>query len=330
MKKSSTLLVTLCGSGILLGCASNSPDGKSGMPKLTLQPVVEMAQALYNRGRELHRKSQLDEAEKNYERALALDPFHLESKNAMAALSARRGDVDHAIRILVILSESHPDKPHVFANLGYAYFLKGQHLQAQEALERAVTLDPENQNAWSKLGMVMIEMKRAEMAARPVTPTQVAQERKPAEPEVVAEINVVMPGVYELRHRGAEKLVPESVSAPAGAASRSRTSGRVELVNGNGVTGMARGLRSLIAGDQWKVVRTSNHEQFSVRKTRIEYSEKYYPAARELADRLGVKVKLMPNYHQSGSNLRIVLGHDFKSLQPLLQKVAGDLAQPAL
>ncbi len=97
----------------------------------------------------------------------------------------------------------------------------------------------------------------------------------------------------------------------------------VELVNGNGVTGFARGLRELLPSDAWRVVRTTNHEQFNVGRTRIEYVRDHAPVARQFGDELGLSPRLQVNNQQYGTRLRVILGHDCKDLQSLKLRLAA-------
>lgn len=342
MKTSSAILLTLCGSSMLIGCASNSPNSAFGSPdpiSSTLKAFIDTAQALYDRGRELHKQSRLAEADQYYQQALKINPEYMDAQNAMAALDASRGDVDRAIRLLTSLAEAHPDAAHIHANLGYAYYLKGQYALAKDALERATMLDPSNENSWKKLNMVSAEINRLEMRAH-----NDATNRQSAQSGEGVEINQIMAGVYALRYpespvsiqaaqvqpiqqaqavKGSELVLPVSASNPVSATPNAVANSRIELVNGNGVTGLARALRELVAGQQWKVVRTRNNQQFSVKATRIEYAYSYYPAARQLAETMGVSAVLRPNYQQEGSNLRVVLGRDYTSVEPMLQRVAG-------
>lgn len=333
MKNRSTLLMALCSSGFFFGCATNpanSAFGSSDSISITLKKFIDTAQSLYKRGRELQRESRITEAELYFQQALSVEPQHMDTQNALAALHASRGDVDRAISLLNILAEAHPETAHVHANLGYAYYLKGQYVLAQESLERATMLDPSNENSWNKLDKVNAEIHRQEMLAH-----SVADKKELAQSADAIGIKAVMPGVHELRYADEPMPALTAVTEPEvqqrqlPVTSQAAAAGRVELVNGNGVTGLARALRGLIADKQWKVVRTRNNDQFSVKSTRIEYTSSYYPAARQLANTIGVDAILRANDHQEGSNLRVVLGHDFKSVEPLRQRVAGTPATEA-
>ncbi len=346
MNTSSSILMALCSSSVLLGCASNGSNsafGSTDPVSSTLQAFIDTAQSLYKRGRELHKASRLAEADQYYQQALRIDPSYMDAQNALAALDASRGDVDRAISLLESLAEAHPDAAHVHANLGYAYYLKGQFILAREALERATMLDPSNENAWNKLNMVNAEIYRQEMLAH----------KDAANKQVVLagegmEINQLMPGVYALRYPDTDEqplqaaqtqatqptqatqvakvkeLESPALTKHATASIPAATStSRIELVNGNGVTGLARALRGLISEQQWKVVRTRNNEQYTVKATRIEYAYSFYPAARQLAEAMGVNAVLRPNNQQEGSNLRVVLGRDYTSVEIMRQRIAG-------
>lgn len=330
MKNTSTLFTVLC-SSILFGCASSPVRTAGDGVSASLQAIIDKAESLYRQGRQLHWDKRLDEAELAYRRALTQDPDHLETQNAMAALNASRGDLDRAIKLLTALSEKHPEAAHVFGNLGYAYLLKGEYLQSQEALERALSLDPQNEHARNNLQKVRAVLASMESGTHVVSETSVKQP-----PAAGVQINEVKSGVYTLSYPepAAPTVItitlPESRSrhAPASrlptqASLASKQKMRIAIINGNGITGLARAVRGKVASDAWRVVMMGNHEQYNVKTTRIEYDYSYFPAARQLADEIGVAAELRPNYHQSGSSLRVVLGRDFKNVELLRQRLAS-------
>ena len=97
----------------------------------------------------------------------------------------------------------------------------------------------------------------------------------------------------------------------------------IEVANGNGVQGLARALRGLLNGQSWRVVRTINHEQFGVRFTRIEYAPNSAQDAQNLADTLGINAIFRLNHQQTGTQMRIILGHDLKDLSAIRQRLAA-------
>ena len=202
MKTRLTLLSTVCSGGLLLGCASSpSLVVAPGASPSVMEAVTESAQASYARGRHWHREQKLDLAQAAYTQALQTDPTHREAHNALAALFAARGDVDRAIVLLRSLADSHPDAAHVFANLGYAYFLKGDLKAASAALVQAVTLEPDSEPAQRKLALVNAAIAHQAQQAQQAQRSQEATAAR--EPEgMVADILPISAGVYALHYRG--------------------------------------------------------------------------------------------------------------------------------
>ncbi len=323
------------------------------------------AEAWYTLGRHMQRSGRLDEAANAYRRALEIDPAYMEAKNGLAAVTAGKGDIDQAIAILEELSDSRPGQAHVLANLGYARALKGQYRDARIALEQAVALDPENASIRAKLDAVLATLGEApdkvphHAPDHAPTPDEIPVTVALADGRFHEVIVPLSPGIYELRQQGViavpapvleevRVIVASTGSADstgsAGSAGSSGSAGstlgrmntgsapalqrveeRVEIVNGNGVTGLARSLRALIGSD-WKVIRVLNHDSYTVRATRIEYATRHYVAARQLAGELGVDAQLRPMTDPGDIHLRVVLGHDYRSLEPLRSRLTMAVA----
>ncbi|WP_020653816.1 LytR C-terminal domain-containing protein [Massilia niastensis] len=84
---------------------------------------------------------------------------------------------------------------------------------------------------------------------------------------------------------------------------------RLEIRNGNGVTGMARALSRKMVAPGLMVTRLSNEQGFGVRHTRIEYEAAYLDAARKLAQHVGsAQLREVPEC--APADLRLVLGRD--------------------
>lgn len=348
MKARTGICASLCGS-LLLGC-STFPSLSGLFGERTPAPVMRVAKdadAEYRRGKRLHLAGQYGEAQKAYLNALAIDPAHAEAKNGLAALIGASGDLDRAIAMLTELSTNHPAS-HVYANLGHALQLKGRDFDARDAFQRAVDLDPANETARKRLSALDEKLQGTAVA--------VIDEKPLAAP--VAErvtIESVGPAMYAMRYPEGLQSVPpvevvvaaevpapaiEALVAPAGAhvVAQAVAQGRVlrsralpvELVNANGVTGLARQLRSLLPGDEWRVVRTRNHENFAVGATRIEYAPKYRKDAQQFVQDVGIAARLRVNDELQGARLRIVLGRDCRDFEQLKQKqLASEPQLPA-
>lgn len=357
MSQSPNWLAGLVGAGLLAGCSSMpQQEPMQVVPFAAIRDAADTADGYYSLGRGLQRAGKFEDAERAYRLALSLDPMHAEARNGLAAVSVSRGDLRLAISILEPLVAAHPDRPHLLANLGHAYYLDKNYFEARLVLERAARLDPANPRIAQKLALVS-ELLGEPVAAAPELAGAAdlagsaeadAQQGAPIPaPPLIIEM---APGVHLLRPspnagmaaapppaalspapRMAAAVpepmpvpVPAPLPAPQKTASREQPSvpdGRLEILNGNGVAGLARRLRELMHGTDWQVVRVANHAGFDVRVTRIEYAASNSDSAHGLARMLPVD----PVYRHEpalGPRIRVILGHDLRSLEPVREQLA--------
>jgi Tfp pilus assembly protein PilF len=337
MKLRTGISASLC-SSLLLGCAS-FPNFSSWFSDPEPAPALRVANdadAEYQRGKHLHRAGRYGEAQKAYLAALAIDPAHADSRNGLAALIGASGDLDRAIGLLIELSQDHPSA-HVYANLGHAYQLKGRDFDARVAYQRALDLDPGNDGTRHRLQAIDDKLQRTSMADAMI------QERALADAAITqATIEHVGPAMYAMRYPATVPTVPTAPSMPLSAPSPVRTDGRadhepslppaqprahalaVELVNANGVTGLARQLRALLPNETWQVTRTRNHDNFQLSATRIEYLPNHRQYAQQFAQDIGIAARLQVNGELHGARLRIILGHDCKDFRQLKQRLVSE------
>jgi hypothetical protein len=84
---------------------------------------------------------------------------------------------------------------------------------------------------------------------------------------------------------------------------------RLEISNGNGVTGAAGRLARSLGVEGLKTVRLTNMRNFDEPLSRIEYRQEQQQMAESLSERLGLPLK--PKSDASPrADMRIVLGHD--------------------
>ncbi|AWL05242.1 LytR C-terminal domain-containing protein [Massilia oculi] len=297
------------------------------------------AEDIYRTGRAQHLAEQLDGARAAYEAVLRLEPGHPGARNGLATLHAESGELERATSIWRELTASigldaGPGKAYLFANLGQAYLLGGAHEEARGALERACLLDPLDPRGWQLLGDALAALGQAGRAAQmhrqaaalrqhdlradfaaaggktEVAPLgqALAAPKPQAHPDwSQSYIHVGVDGMMELRRVDAAReahQAQEEREAPASAAVA-----RLEIRNGNGVTGMARALSNRIDEPGIRVTRLSNDPGFAVHYTRIEYEATHADAARRLARRLG-SARLREVDPGAPVNLRLVLGRD--------------------
>jgi hypothetical protein len=302
---------------------------------------VKSAQSEYERGRQLHRAGQYGEAKQAYISALSLDPTHAEAKNGMAALLGMSGDLDNAIVLLEQLAKDHP-APHVYSNLAYALQLRGRNTEARDALQQALNIDPSHEGNRSRLQLL-----DQKLNASNETELVMKTDSSPVAVSSDNLIEVTGPSTYALRYAVSEsaslssqtvKLVQSKSEISAASLSDPKLNVpaklidgaalSVELVNGNGVNGLAKQVGSSLPIDRWRVIRTANYKNYSVGLTRIEYLPHHADDARRFSIMLGIRTSFRSNTEQRGT-LRIILGHDCKNIAQLKERLASALPTPS-
>ena len=228
-----------------------------------------------------------------------------------------------------------------FADLGSASLRSGDVDAARVALERACLLDPLVADSWQLLGEALAALGqgaraqqmlrqaaslrqhdlRADFAATGSQTSVAALDQALDAPRpgwAQAQIHVGVDGMMELRR------IPASVPVVQ-PRSLQPTVARLEIRNGNGVTGMARALARQIDAPGLRVTRLSNQPGFAVRHTRIEYDAAHVDAARRLAQRVG-SVRLHEVGRSATANLRLVLCRDLAHHGTALRLDAGETA----
>ena len=294
------------------------------------------ADAAYVAGRQHFERGDLSAAQAAYALALRHAPRHVNARNGLAVLHAQRGEHDAAIAHWLALTQetgmARPQQAYLFSNLGHAYSLDGRDAQALPVLEQACLLDPLNALAWQHLAQVLERLGQHERAAlmrrqaaslrehdvrrdlavlRGAAAPQLVPAPAPVpEAPAMARVEITQSdGMARLqRVPAAVRSVPAAVpERPMPAASAPRP--RLEIVNGNGVPGMAAALARSLAGAPVQVVRLANDASFQVARTRVEYRPAQEQAARQLARQLGTQVQTLAA-DCPASELRLVLGRD--------------------
>ena len=247
-------------------------------------------------------------------------------------------------------ADAGPDAAQRFVTLGSASLRSGDYDAARVALERACLLDPLVAHSWELLGEALAALGqdaraqqmlrqaaslrqydlRADFAATggqtgvaALGQAMAALQPTPQPGWAQAQIHVGADGMMELRRIPASAPVvqPSLQSALPSALqplSLPPAVARLEISNGNGVTGMARALARQIDAPGLRVTRLSNQPGFTVRHTRIEYDAAHVDAARRLAQRVG-SVHLQEVNHRAPANLRLVLGRDLAQRGAMLR-----------
>jgi len=93
----------------------------------------------------------VEEVVQAYRRAIALNPDSPTAYNNLAWFYAQRNiDLDGAVE-LCQMAIQRSAKPTYLDTLAQIYFLRGQYPMAQQAIEKAIALDPQNQTYQDRL-----------------------------------------------------------------------------------------------------------------------------------------------------------------------------------
>jgi len=184
------------------------------------------------------------------------------------------------------------------------------------ALEQACLDEPLNAQRWERLGMALRAQGQQQRAAAMLKQARMLREHDVQRdlailpPESVTgldrtELVPIGPALVLVRRIPAARAAQvETVSSPLPL--------RLEISNGNGVTGLAANWARKLQGKNIRIVRLSNIKPFAVSASRIEYRPPLQAAARELSSRVNVTA-LTPCAQCTAADVRIVLGRDARS-----------------
>ena len=252
-------------------------------------------------------------------------PSDLAERNGQAVLQAQRGDMRDAIAIwesLLAEGLQEPRHAYLLRNLGHAYVLAGRDLDALPVLEQACLLDPLHAPAWQRLSQVLARLGQHERAARMLAQAHSLQAHDMQRDQALLRAQAVtvpqpvpapvsmapaMDRIEITQGAGMARLQRVPAAALAGKVAAPRP--RLEILNGNGMPGVAAALARSLAGSPLQVVRTGNAASFQVARTRVEYRPAQQQAARQLARRLGPGVEAVAG-DCPASEVRLILGRD--------------------
>ena len=294
-----------------------------------MQPATQVrhsanqtATSYYQVGRYHQERGDLELALMAYTYSIARDGGQLDARNAAAAIHAQQGRLDQAKAMLLAVVADYPTVALPYNNLGYVYYLQGDYAAAATTLRKALALEGGNDRARNNLRLAENAMSRPAVAALPKvatveSPVQVAPVLTaaiaPIQPVASAmELVELSPNVYELKLRAPPLAAFVPLLAPAQlAASPPPTSARVEIANGNGVTGMARRIKHALGRQGIAVSRLTNARPFRQVETTIEYRAGHAQHAEQLRDALRGHAVLVaaPNL-PTQADVRLVLGRD--------------------
>lgn len=348
--------------GTLMGCSTimpGTPGGqavsihKDGVPTLVaaaprLKPTLSATDSMYAMARLAHAEGQLAMAAQRYEHVLSLKSDHVGALNALGVIRSQNGRTSEALELFGRARDLAPLAAHIHNNIGYTLLREERLDEAQEALTRALTLQPDN--AQTRWNMEQLAKARADQdSARTAAPVQPAP--LPGREEQAPAIVAVAPNVFELRlSRSLNRLPnlevarsPETASPAAQPAevaavvpadnqapgyqlvlSRELTlqagpfaiwtdvrGVKLEVSNGVGIPQLAKRTAVRLAEAGVATSRLTNARPYRQERTQIQYLPGQHAAVKALAARLPVPVEMVQvGQFKSRVQLRLVLGHD--------------------
>lgn len=123
-----------------------------------LQP--SMPDHFFNLGKVLNDLGSHDEAEVQYQAALAISPNHMLALNNLGNLLLNRGETEQAIKLFNTAVDTDPHHPFAYHNLANAFLKKGDTAAALSATERGLVYSPKNHLLWFVRGNALLHNKQ--------------------------------------------------------------------------------------------------------------------------------------------------------------------------
>lgn len=302
------LLLLCCFLG-LSACTTSPWTSRAASPPIStalLDHGRSSAEANYQLGRYYQGQNRYDLAIKAYQKALTAEASFVEARNGLGVAYSAQGQYPEAIEAFQIALQQAPNLSHVYSNMGYAYYLQGKYAESKLALEQATMLDPNNTRALNNLTLVYAKTGQPQQAAPVPTPTPALANLPPVTASYTANAGTQSDAAS---HTTEVQFQPQR-SVWFGPLADTL---RLEVANGNGLSGAARKVGQYLRGQGYAVVSLSNQKPFRVQATQIQYRAGHQAEAQLLKLSIADKVQLVQrNDMRAGVSLRLLLGQDLR------------------
>ncbi|KKO61259.1 outer membrane protein PgaA [Janthinobacterium sp. KBS0711] len=339
MSQHTTLMLMLACAGLLPACghlpgpASQGTHVAPPQARIDDSPATRTA-AFCKLGKRMQELGDPRAAMAAYSEALLLTPGSADARNGAAVLHAQLGQLETARSMLQALAQETPTA-RTYNNLGYVLYLQGEYAQAASVLRQSLQLDNSQQPARANLDLAIAALARSvgtvdavDTAAEAIAPDLAPA---PAAPASRLQLTQSQPNIFTLSWRDAPVAAHAALPAPAKPVAPVATLPRLEIINGNGVTGMAARMRGMLGGIGISVLRLGNQRPYGVQASSIVYRHGHAQAAAALALALGGMPQLQAADDSgvgAGADLRLLLGKDAAaSLRAPDVRLASNLAQ---
>lgn len=254
-----------------------------------------------------------------------------------------QGQYTESVAALKQATTLDPSNQRALNNLGMAYAKAGSQGESIQAFTEAISVEAKAAEASASaqsalaqvqatnLAVVQTEEKSVNIsdifAAKIITPQSDVQELvlpknggviraaplPSAVPVVESSVTLVQvaPNVFELQSQQLSATPMQEAEAPVMVDWKQA---RVEVSNGNGVTGMAGQVGKFLLGQGYQVTRLTNQKPFAVKKSQIQYRDGHRNEAKFLKDSLPDSPELVQrNDLRADVGVRLVLGNDMRT-----------------
>ena len=317
MSQHTTLMLMLACAGLLPACghlpgpATQSNHAAPPQARIDDSPATRSA-AFCKLGKRMQELGDPRAAMAAYSEALLLTPDSADARNGAAVLHAQLGQLETARGMLQALAQETPTA-RTYNNLGYVLYLQGDYAQAASVLRQSLQLDNGQQPARANLDLAIAALARSvgtlDAATAAVAP-DLAPTPAPAAPASRLQLTQLQPNVFALSWRDAPVAAQAAAPLPAKPAA---SLPRLEVINGNGETGLAARMRGMLGGMGISVLRLGNQRPYGVQASSIVYRPGHAQAAAALALALGGMPQLQAADDGgigAGADLRLLLGKD--------------------
>lgn len=327
MSQHTTLMLMLACAGLLPACghlpgpaSQHSQDNHAAPSQARIDdnPAARTA-AFCKLGKRMQELGDPRAAMSAYREAMLLTPDSADARNGAAVLHAQLGQLETARAMLQALAQEAPTA-RTYNNLGYVLYLQGEYAQAAAVLRQSLQLDNGQQPARANLELAIAALARSigtidavDTTADAVAPDLAPTAPVPAAPASRLQLTQLQPNIFALSWRDAPVAPRAAPAALPAVAKQAAPLPRLEVINGNGETGMAARMRGMLGGMGISVLRLGNQRPYGVQASSIVYRPGHAQAAAALALALGGMPQLQAADDSgigTGADLRLLLGKD--------------------
>jgi tetratricopeptide (TPR) repeat protein len=271
-----------------------------------MRPAQGNADAHYNLARYLTETGKYKEAIVEFKKVVAIRPESVLAYNGLGVCYDHLGYFRNAKEAYQMALKLDPNLDYVHNNIGCSFLLQEKYDEAIDAFKKAIALNDKKLHYHNNLARTYVLAGRDGLAAseferggtEPVMQTTTTQQVDQASPILTAS--------------GDQK---NAAAGPSQSATDLQPiNGRIELLNGNGVNGMARKMRAYLQERGFKVVRCANADNFDYLQTNVYYRGEGSEAAQQLVAQIPEikNVKEVNRLGRADITVKVVMGKDLK------------------